>query len=127
MKKIIPKVVLAIALIGVSAFLLKGDVITFWTWWLMAGLFGMLGMPVTGMLFKNFDDKGWVFSKVLSIAFSGFLTWFLVSVKVLDFTMLSCILVCVFLAVICMILFHLQSKKGIECFPMDHFQLVYWE
>ena len=36
MKKWAPRVLLAIVLAGVSAFLLKGDVWTFWTWWLLA-------------------------------------------------------------------------------------------
>lgn len=127
MKKVIPKAVLATGLIVISAFLLKGDVISFWTWWLMAGLFGMLGMPLTGMLFKEFDDKGWVFSKVLSIAISGFLTWLIVTLEIFEFKTLTCVMVCIFLAEISLLTFYFQSKKGVECLPMKHFQLVYWE
>ena len=46
MKKWVPKVLLAAALAGLSAFLLKGDVWTFWTWWLLLedyllGVFGI--------------------------------------------------------------------------------------
>lgn len=40
MKKWAPRVLLAAALAGLSAFLLKGDVWTFWTWWLLAFLMG---------------------------------------------------------------------------------------
>lgn len=32
------KLLLAVVLLGLSAFLLKGDVWTFWTWWLLAGV-----------------------------------------------------------------------------------------
>lgn len=64
MKKWAPRVLLAAALAGLSAFLLKGDVWTFWTWWLLAFLMGMVAMPVTGRLFAGFEDKGWMFSKV---------------------------------------------------------------
>ena len=127
MKKIIPKILLAVLLIGLSAVLLQRDVVAFWTWWVLAGLLGMWGMPVTGILFKHFDDKGWVFSKVLSIASCGFLTWILVTLKILKFTTLTCILVCLGLAVISMLLFAVQTKKGIECLPMDKFNLIYWE
>ena len=49
-------------------------------WWMLAFLMGMLAMPVTGRLFCGFEDKGWIFSKVLAIAVTGFLTWFLVAV-----------------------------------------------
>ena len=86
MKRLAPRVLLAAALMGLSAFLLKGDVWTFWTWWILAFLMGMLAMPVTGILFAGFEDKGWMFSKVLAIAVAGFLTWFLVAVKLIPFT-----------------------------------------
>ena len=81
MKQVVPRVFLAAALAGLSAYLLKGDVWTFWTWWMLAFLMGMLAMPVTGRLFAGFEDKGWIFSKILSIAVTGFLTWLLVAVK----------------------------------------------
>ena len=83
MKKWAPRVLLAAALAGLSAFLLKGDVWTFWTWWMLAFLMGMVAMPVTGRLFAGFEDKGWMFSKVLAITVTGFLTWFLVTAKIL--------------------------------------------
>ena len=73
------KLLLAVVLLGLSAFLLKGDVWTFWTWWLLALFMGMVAMPLTGRLFEGFEDKGWLFSKVLAIAVTGFLTWFLVA------------------------------------------------
>ena len=91
MKQAVPRVFLAAALAGLSAYLLKGDVWTFWTWWMLAFLMGMLAMPVTGRLFAGFEDKGWIFSKVLAIAVTGFLTWLLVAVKLLPFTTVSCI------------------------------------
>ena len=91
MKKWAPRVLLAAALAGLSAFLLKGDVWTFWTWWLLAFLMGMVAMPVTGRLFAGFEDKGWMFSKVLAITVTGFLTWFLVTAKILPFTAATCI------------------------------------
>ena len=75
MKQVVPRVFLAAALAGLSAYLLKGDVWTFWTWWMLAFLMGMLAMPVTGRLFAGFEDKGWIFSKILAIAVTGFLTW----------------------------------------------------
>lgn len=127
MKKVLPRGILAAALIGLSAYLLKGDVLTFWTWYLMAGILGLVGMPIAGVLFKEFEDKGWIFSKVLSVAAVGFLTWFFVSVKVLRFRTVSCILVCVIWVLLCYLLLHMQTKKGIECLPMKHFELVYWE
>ena len=108
MKKWAPRVLLAMVLVGASAFLLKGDVWTFWTWWLLAFLMGMVAMPVTGRLFAGFEDKGWMFSKVLAVAVTGLLTWLLVSVKILPFTAAACIGVCVVCAAGCGVLFHFQ-------------------
>lgn len=127
MKKWAPKVLLAAALAGLSAFLLKGDVWTFWTWWLLAFLMGMLAMPVTGLLFVGIEDKGWMFSKVLAVAVTGFATWFLVVIKLLKFTAGSCIGVCVLCALLCGILYHFQIKKGIDCIPTGKGELIYWE
>ena len=84
------KLLLAVVLLGLSAFLLKGDVWTFWTWWLLAGVMGFAAMPVTGRLFWRFEDKGWIFSKVLAIAATGFLTWFLTAIRLIPFNALTC-------------------------------------
>lgn len=113
--------------VGLSAFLLGGDVWIFWTWWLLAGLMGMAAMPVTGRLFAGFEDKGWLFSKVLAIAVTGFLTWLLVSVKLLPFTAATCIGVSLVCGACCFLLFNRQVKKGVDSFPVERFSLVFWE
>lgn len=127
MKKWGIRAVPAVLLAGASAFLLKGDVWIFWTWWLLAGIMGLMGMPVTGRLFEGFEDRGWLFSKVLTIAATGFLTWLLVSVRLLKFTTGTCILVTAACGIGCFWLFRHQTQKGIECFPAEHAALVYWE
>lgn len=119
MKKWAPRVLLAAALAGLSAFLLKGDVWTFWTWWLLAFLMGMVAMPVTGRLFAGFEDKGWMFSKVLAITVTGFLTWFLVTAKILPFTAATCIGVSVVCAVGCGVLYHFQGKMELTAFRLE--------
>ena len=85
-KKLIMMIIPAAVLVALSAYLLQGDVWTFWTWYLLALVLGVAAMPLTGRLFRRFDDKGWIFSKVTAIAITGFLTWFLVTVTILKFT-----------------------------------------
>ena len=126
-REILPESVAAVVLIALSAYLLGGDVWTFWTWWLLALFMGMIAMPLTGRLFDGFEDKGWLFSKVLAIAITGFLTWFLVAVEILPFTFASCAGVSVFCGVICVILFHVQQKHGIECIPTGKMHLIFRE
>lgn len=126
-KKRILQLLLAIALIGGSAYLLKGDVWTFWTWWLLAGVLGLCAMPLTGRLFQGFADKGWIFSKALAIAVTGFFTWFLVSIKLAAFTTLTCVAVVLIFVVCCILLFLHQNRQGIWCMPEGHGDLIFWE
>ena len=48
-------------MVALSAFLLQGDVWTFWTWYLLALVLGAVAMPLTGRLFRRFQDRGWMF------------------------------------------------------------------
>ena len=111
-------------LLVLSAVLLGQDVWTFWTWWLLALLMGLVAMPVTGRLFAGFADKGWLFSKVLAIGVTGFLTWFLVAIEIVPFTTITCVGGCVFCALLCFLAFWRQTKKGIEVFPVGEVLLV---
>ena len=117
----------AAVLVALSAYLLQGDVWTFWTWYLLALVLGVAAMPLTGRLFRRFDDKGWIFSKVTAIAITGFLTWFLVTVKILKFTAVTCVAVTVIGTVLSILLYRKEQKDGFECIPFAHLNLVYAE
>ena len=126
-KKTIIKVIPAVLLVALSAFLLKGDVWTFWTWYLLAAVLGCVGMAVTGRLFRSFEDKGWMFSKVVSITITGFLTWFLVSVRILKFTTAACVGIALVYGIICILAYEKQRRNGYECLPIDRLDLIYIE
>ena len=121
------KIIPALLLVALSAFLLQGDVWTFWTWYLLALVLGAAAMPLTGRLFRRFRDRGWMFSKVTAIAVSGFLTWFLVAVKIIKFTTMTCIVVTLVCAAASFILYCREQKAGFECIPFAHLDLVYAE
>ena len=126
-KKTIIKVIPAVLLVALSAFLLKGDVWTFWTWYLLAAVLGCVGMAVTGRLFRSFEDKGWMFSKVVSITITGFLTWLLVSVRILKFTTAACVGIALVYGIVCILAYEKQRRNGYECLPIDRLDLVYIE
>ena len=126
-KKTIIRAIPAALLVALSAFLLRGDVWTFWTWYLLAAVLGVVGMAVTGRLFRGFADKGWMFSKVVSITITGFLTWFLVSIKLLKFTTVTCVGITVVFGIVCILLYEKQRKAGYDCLPIDNLDLVYIE
>ena len=121
------KIIPALLLVALSAFLLQGDVWTFWTWYLLALVLGAAAMSLTGRLFRRFQDRGWMFSKVTAIAVSGFLTWFLVAVKIIKFTTMTCIVVTLVCAAASLILYCREQKAGFECIPFAHLDLVYAE
>ena len=121
------KIIPALLLVALSAFLLQGDVWTFWTWYLLALVLGAVAMPLTGRLFRRFQDRGWMFSKVTAIAVSGFLTWFLVAVKIIKFTTMTCIVVTLVCAAASLILYCREQKAGFECIPFAYLDLVYAE
>ena len=121
------KIIPALLLVALSAFLLQGDVWMFWTWYLLALVLGAAAMPLTGRLFRRFQDRGWMFSKVTAIAVSGFLTWFLVAVKIIKFTTMTCIVVTLVCAAASFILYCRKQKAGFECIPFAHLDLVYAE
>ena len=126
-RKILPESIAAVILIALSAYLLGGDVWTFWTWYLLAAVLGCVCMAVTGRLFRSFEDKGWMFSKVVSITITGFLTWFLVSVKILKFTTAACVGIALAYGIICILAYEKQRRNGYECLPIDRLDLVYIE
>ena len=126
-KQLAVRIIPAVLLIVLSAYLLKGDVWTFWTWYLLARVLGAAVMPLTGRMFRRFEDKGWIFSKVTAIAVTGFVTWFLVAVKVLKFTTITCVAVTVACVLCSILLYQKEQKAGFECIPFEHMKLVYVE
>ncbi len=82
---------------------------------------GFAAMPVTGRLFWRFEDKGWIFSKVLAIAATGFLTWFLTAIRLIPFNALTCAAVTILCAVICFSFFERNQKKRQNVFQLTGF------
>jgi len=54
-------------------------------WWLTIFLVGTVLLPLTFLIFKNFADRGYIFSKVLGILLSTYLIWLLGSLHLLPF------------------------------------------
>ncbi|MFV0528300.1 MAG: DUF2298 domain-containing protein [Lachnospiraceae bacterium] len=126
-KALVIKAVIALLAIGGAVFLLGDDALPFMSWWLMIWLLGCAFMPLAGLLFAGFDDKGWMFSKVLGILVTGYLTWVLVTAGILPFTPLSCTII----TAVCIVGFLaaevLLTKKGKSSFPIKKGNLIFGE
>jgi len=85
--------IIAIGLFVLGRVLLQGDYIAFLQWWVAILCLGMIFMPLTTLVFSSFHDKGYLFSKTIGIALTGYLLWLLSSLHILKFTELSCVIV----------------------------------
>ena len=111
------KILVSIALICLAFWLLGEDSRTFFSWWLLIWVMGCCFMPLTGMLFSKFRDKGWMFSEVLAIAISGYATWLLVTLGILKFTSFTCLIVTLFCIGANFVLAFYQGKKTADHLP----------
>jgi uncharacterized membrane protein len=110
--------ILTILLLIAGGVFLKADFFPFLRWWLSVLVLGVLFLPLTRKMFSSFHDGGYLFSKVIGIASSGYLMWLLSSLKILKFTEVSCYIVLIG----CLILngiIYLKSKKEEKMSLMD--------
>ena len=87
---------------------------TFLIWWIFTLVLGIGFMPLSANLFKGYKDKGWLFSKILGLAISGYATWVLVCRQVLPFTASTCMVVALACIILNFVLFIYQKRQGIE-------------
>lgn len=114
---IVVRLVVFLIAVFVGKKLLSSDFTPFFNWWLMLFVITMIFYPVIGVIFKKFHDGGWIFSKTIGIALSGYLLWLLSSMKMAKFTDDNCravIAVCFLLNLVLAITAYLVSKKGKE-------------
>lgn len=83
--------------------LLGSDNVPFLKWWIMMLILGMGFYPVTASLFAAYTDRGWLFSKVLAVAVSGFAVFALTVCKVTKFVSVICIVVTLICIILCWI------------------------
>jgi len=69
-------------------------------WWLVISILGLSVLPISSIIFKNFQDLGWGLSKTFGILIISYLTWLTASLHILPFSQLSAIFVLVLVSVI---------------------------
>lgn len=85
-------------------------------WWLMLLVVGVGFMPLTAILFKNYRDCGWIFSKVLGVALPGYFVWLLGSTGLFEFTTTFCVIVVLVGIGLNIAMFWYRLKKGKSVF-----------
>lgn len=69
-------------------------------WWITAAILGIAFYPLTALIFRRFDDRGYLFSKAIGIMAAGWLMWALSSLHILSFTIANCY-VCLAVCAVC--------------------------
>lgn len=90
--------------------LLKSEFTEVMQWWFTLVLLGVTCLPVTNLLFSGFHDGGFLFSKAIGLALSGWLLWVLSSLHLLKFTRTNAIIAVVLIAVLNLTFFCLTKK-----------------
>src|SRR3989344_3039605 len=62
-------------------------------WWFVWFILGIAFLPLTTIIFSNFFDRGYIFSKILGLLLLSYTVWFLSSLKILPFASWSIILI----------------------------------
>lgn len=103
-----------------NIFLLGGDMLPFIKWWFVVFCLGFIFMPISGLLFSHLYDKGYLFSKTIGIAFTGYTMWMLSAAKIMKFTTVSCILAVVIGLIINVLvviyLYFIYKPKGFDAY-----------
>ena len=110
MRKIIYSI-MAIILIIIGKVLMQGDYTAFLEWWVTIAGIGIIFVPLTSVLFARFHDKGYLFSKAIGIAVTGYVMWLLSSLRMMKFTTLSCIISVILCAVLNIVILIWQVRK----------------
>ncbi|QHQ62507.1 hypothetical protein Ana3638_18380 [Anaerocolumna sedimenticola] len=90
--KYVIQVMFGIFIFILAKFLLKEDFFPFFKWWFVLLLLGIIFLPMTQKLFRFFHDNGYLFSKTVGLALTGYLMWFLSSLRIMKFNSLSCVI-----------------------------------
>ncbi len=70
------------------------------TWWIVIFGIGLIFLPLTFIIFKNFFDRGYIFSKILGIAVVSYTIFLLGILHIGPFSFLTSVLVLIFFAIL---------------------------
>ncbi len=103
--------------------LLGGDYLPFLQWWVTILYLGLIFLPITDVLFTSFDDRGYLFSKTIGIAVSGYLMWLLSSLHILKFSAANCIITIGLCLVVSIAVMLIRFCKSRRLKPGEHVRL----
>ena len=90
-------------------------------WYAITLLFTVVGFPLSLLLFGKFEDKGYIFTKVLGFLIPGYLMWLLSSMHILKFSHTNTLICLIVVGVIsyALLIFKILKKKKKDEFITD--------
>ena len=79
-------------------------------WWFILLLISFCFLPLSLILFNRFHDNGWIYTKPLGIALSGWILWYLSSFELLEFSQSNCIAILIMCALINYVCFFIAYR-----------------
>lgn len=87
--------------VGYAAWIKMAD--DFWPllqWWMATVMLGIAFYPLSAMIFRRFDDRGYLFSKAIGLVAAAWVMWLCASLHILPFTTQNCYL-CIGVCAVC--------------------------
>lgn len=79
--------------------------------WFSLFVLGIVFYPLTSCIFKNFHDKGWIFSKIIGLCVTGLFMWLLSYLKIMEYSTSNCYVIIFIFAILNAILAFRTFKK----------------
>lgn len=121
--------VIILCLVFAAARVLFGEEFSlFFGWWFVVFALGLIFMPFSILIFGKFSDLGWLFSKVIGIALSGWFVWYIASIKLLKFTRTNCLIligICLIANILVFVFNKQKIVKQIDTGKLSH--IIYAE
>jgi uncharacterized membrane protein len=90
------------------------DLTLIFSWWFLIFTLGLISLPFTFFIFQKFWDKGYLFSKIISLVISTYLIFVGGVFKILTFTKINILLILLLLFFIN--IFFLRQKNNFKLF-----------
>ncbi|MDO8658489.1 MAG: DUF2298 domain-containing protein [Candidatus Levybacteria bacterium] len=103
------------------------DLLSTLQWWSVFFVIGSIFLPLTNLVFSNFLDKGYVFSKIIGVAFVSYVVFILGFLKIVPFTQATIFVVIASFAGINILIFRKKIKSTIEQFNSGTIKIIIFE
>ena len=104
------------------------DLGIYFKWYLALLISSIIGWPITSLIFEQFDDKGYIFSKIIGLVLPSIVVFYLCNLKLMKYSYLSSsIIFLIFLvaAIIYLVIKIVKDRKSGKKINFQNIEKVY--